>query len=165
VTTTVRPATLDDARAIAEIRVETWRAAYVDVMPQTVLDGLDIDENERWWKQAIVAEGYAAFIAEQHGRPMGFTSVGPCRDDADLGELHTIYVRPSAWGTGAGRALMETAVVWLGVRWSEAVLWVAEDNPRARRFYEVGGWRHDGERVETFYGVDVTEVRYRLDLS
>jgi GNAT superfamily N-acetyltransferase len=160
--TSVRRATIDDARAIAEIRTETWRAAYVDVMPQAVLDGLDVDENELWWRGAVVAEGYAAFVGEQDGRAIGFASAGPCRDDADVAEVYTIYVRPGSWDTGAGRALMAATVDWMAERWSEAVLWVARNNPRARRFYELGGWHFDGERTVTFYGADVAEVRYRL---
>ena len=41
--TTVRRATPGDARRIAQIQVETWRAAYVGVMPQEILDGLDVE--------------------------------------------------------------------------------------------------------------------------
>ena len=40
----VRPARPEDARRIAEIHVETWRATYPGVMPQEVLDGLSVDE-------------------------------------------------------------------------------------------------------------------------
>jgi GNAT superfamily N-acetyltransferase len=161
--TTVRPATPDDGRAISEIRVETWRAAYVGVMPQIVLDSLDVGEGETWWRQAVVAEGYAAFVAERDRQPIGFASVGSCRDAVDTGELYAIYVRPQSWGTGAGLALMDAAVDWLAARWPEAVLWVAEENPRARRFYERYGWVAGTTRVEEVApGADVPEVLYRL---
>ena len=47
-----------------------------------------------------------------------------------------------------------------------ASLWVLEDNPRARRFYEREGWTLDGERrEEEFLGAPVTEVRYRITLG
>ena len=36
----VRPARPEDARRIAEIHVETWRATYPGVVPQEVLDEL-----------------------------------------------------------------------------------------------------------------------------
>ena len=43
------------------------------------------------------------------------------------------------------------------------MLWVAEENPRARRFYELYGWTAETTRVEKFSpGAEVTEVRYRL---
>ena len=44
----------------------------------------------------------------------------------------------------------------------DAVLWVLDDNPRARRFYEREGWALDGRtKREEFLGVAITEVRYR----
>jgi hypothetical protein len=47
-----------------------------------------------------------------------------------------------------------------------AHLWVLEDNPRARHFYERGGWMlDDGRREEEFLGVPITEVRYRITLG
>ena len=47
-----------------------------------------------------------------------------------------------------------------------ASLWVLEDNPRARRFYEREGWRLDGgRRKEEFLGVEISEVRYRVTLG
>lgn len=161
--TTVRRATPDDARAIAEIRVDTWRVAYSGVIPQTVLDALDVERGERFFRGAVVANGRAGFVAEQDGQIVGFTLLGPCRDLDGIGELYAIYVREEAWGSGAGAALMDEAVEWLLARWDEAVLWVAEENPRARRFYERCGWIAEESRVEEVApGAFVPEVRYRL---
>jgi RimJ/RimL family protein N-acetyltransferase len=48
----------------------------------------------------------------------------------------------------------------------DAVLWVLEDNPRARRFYEREGWSLDGGRKDAeFVGMRVPEVRYRITLG
>jgi L-amino acid N-acyltransferase YncA len=45
----------------------------------------------------------------------------------------------------------------------EAILWVLEDNPRTRRFYELAGWREDGGfQEEERLGTLVREVRYRI---
>jgi ribosomal protein S18 acetylase RimI-like enzyme len=159
----VRRATPGDARAIAEVQVETWRATYVDVMPAEVLEALDVGERERMWRRFAVAEDFGVFVAEREERVVGFVSVGACRDLEETGELFAIYVAPDSWDTGAGLALMEAAVAWLAERWDEAVLWVATENPRARRFYERYGWLVDGERVDTsLVGAPVPETRYRL---
>ena len=103
-------------------------------MPQKVLDEFDVDEHalEHW----LGVETTAQFVAERSGAAVGFTSVGQCRYEPESGEVYPIYVRPEAWGTGSGWALMDAAVAWLAERWREAILWVAEENPRARRFYE-----------------------------
>ena len=88
---------------------------------------------------------------------------GLASTSAAIGELYAIYVRPSAWSTGAGLALMEAGVVWLSERWPAAVLWVAEENPRARRFYERYGWVAETTRVaEVAPGAVISEVLYRL---
>jgi RimJ/RimL family protein N-acetyltransferase len=47
----------------------------------------------------------------------------------------------------------------------DVILWVLEENPRARRFYDAAGWQLDGARrpIEVL-GVSVPEVRYRKQL-
>ena len=71
-------------------------------------------------------------------------------------------MHPQHWGTGVGRALIEAGedeLRRLGHR--DAILWVLDDNPRARRFYERAGWSVDGEAREIhIFGFDVAEVRY-----
>ncbi len=161
--TAVRPATPDDARAIAEVQVETWRAAYVGVMPQEVLDVLDVEERALAWGHWLSIEASTQFVAEHSGAVVGFVSAGPCRHEDWSGEVYAIYVRPDAWGTGSGWTLMDAAVAWLAEQWQEAILWVAEANPRARRFYERYGWVAESTRVdEVVPGAPVREVLYRL---
>ena len=41
---TVRDATVDDARAIAEVHVASWRWAYRGQLPDDLLDGLSVDD-------------------------------------------------------------------------------------------------------------------------
>ena len=107
---TVRRATPEDARTIADIQIETWRATYVGVMPQKVLDGLDVDDEHATWDHWLTVETTAQFVAERSGAAVGFVSVGPCRHEPESGEVYAIYVRPEAWGTGSGWALMDAAV-------------------------------------------------------
>ena len=102
------------------------------------------------------------FVAEQAGSVNGFVSVGPSREVEGEGELYAIYVHPDAWGSGAGPALMGEARQWLADRFPAAILWVLEDNPRARRFYEREGWTADMDRTDVVRGVEVAEVRYRV---
>jgi GNAT superfamily N-acetyltransferase len=104
------------------------------------------------------------------GDTVGFVSVGRGSDpDAgeDTGELFAIYVRRPEWGRGTGRALMDAALAALrehGFR--DATLWVLEDNPRTRRFYELAGWHADGAtKSDSFFGINVTEIRYRVQLG
>jgi ribosomal protein S18 acetylase RimI-like enzyme len=160
--TTVRRATPEDARPIAEVHVATWRGAYAHVFPAEVLESLSVDAREQGWRQVIADEAMCVYVAEDVARIVGFINVGASRDAEGEGELYAIYVHPEAWGSGAGKALLEAGRAWLAERFATASLWVLEDNPRARRFYEREGWFLDGERTDIVRGIPVSEVRYRL---
>jgi GNAT superfamily N-acetyltransferase len=162
----VRDATAADADAIGRVHAETWRAAYTGVLPETAFD---VEERQRWWRQWLAREPAppaAVFIAELDGVVVGFAGVGRSREEAEVGELYTIYVEPGSWGTGAGRALIERAEESLRASgFAEALLWVLEGNERAERFYRAAGWTHDGGRkIDELQGAELTEIRYRKPL-
>jgi GNAT superfamily N-acetyltransferase len=160
----VRRATLGDAAAIAEVHVRTWQVAYEHVFGAERLTGVTVEQRLPMWRQILRDAQQTALVAEDDdGRVIGWCTVGPSRDDDADGELWGIYVLSDAWGSGAGTALMTAGVEALrGSGCREVILWVLEDNPRARRFYEREGWLLDGERKDDeFLGVKVTEVRYR----
>jgi ribosomal protein S18 acetylase RimI-like enzyme len=163
----IRRAKLDDAAAIAEVHVRTWQAAYEHVFGAERLTGVTVEQRLPMWRQILRDAEQTALVAEEGDGIIGWCTVGPSRDDDADGELWGIYVLPDAWGSGAGTALMTAGIEALrasGRR--EVILWVLEDNPRARRFYEREGWALDGARKDDeFLGVRVTEVRYRRSLG
>jgi ribosomal protein S18 acetylase RimI-like enzyme len=167
----IRPATLDDARALAEIHVRSWQWAYRGQLPDDYLDRMsdtldrrverrqadlaNLPPDERWW------------VAEQAGQVVGFAITQPSRDsDAPplTAEVALIYLLPEAAGKGVGRALFAHAVADLQERcYQWATLWVLESNVRARRFYEAAGWSADGaSKTEEWPGVVLHEVRYHI---
>jgi ribosomal protein S18 acetylase RimI-like enzyme len=159
----VRPARREDAAAIADVHVRTWQTAYEHIFDAERLAGIG-DRRRTQWEEWLAdpQPGVRVFVAEEAGRVVGFVSVGDSRDEPGKAELFAIYVLPEAWGSGAGSALMTSALEELR-SYSSAALWVLEDNPRARRFYEREGWLLDGgRREEELLGVKVTEVRYRI---
>ena len=162
----VRRARLEDARAIAQVHAETWREAYEHVFGAERLASVTIDARLAQWERILAAGQSDVFVAVAGGL-VGFVSTGDSRDADAEAELFAIYVLPGAWGTGAGTALMRAGLEAMRLRASgDAVLWVLDDNPRARRFYEREGWALDGERKEDEYlGLRVAEVRYRIALA
>lgn len=148
---TVRRATAADARAIATIRVASWRAAYDGLMPPVLLERLDVDREAHLravhWNERHADPRVADFVAYANGDAVGWAAVGPCRDDdgPHRGELYALYALPDRWSTGVGHALMGAAEQALrDARFAEASLWVLDGNARAAGFYERHGWREDG---------------------
>ena len=166
--TVVRDAVPGDARGIARVRGESWRAAYAHIFGAERLEAISEDEDAERWERWLgdLPPCAGALVAATGDDVAGFASHGPYREDAELAELFTIYVRPQEWGRGIGRALMRQTLDRMRSHgFDEAVLWVLEDNPRTRRFYEASGWRLDGAtKEEAWLDLVVREVRYRIDL-
>lgn len=143
----IREATIDDARAIAEVQVAGWQAAYRGLMPDAVLDGVTLAVREpAWVKNLAERRGSRTTVLEREGRVVAFGCFGPSRYEEGLGEVWALYVAPAAWRTGAGRALLDEGLRFLDA--PAVMLWVLECNARAIRFYEACGFRLDGTRIE-----------------
>lgn len=168
VVVTVRLATEGDADEIGRIQVESWRAAYTGLMPQEVVDTFDVDRRQATWREWLGAPPRArsaTFVVEDAGEVVGFAGVGPSRDEPASGELYTIYLHPSRWGSGIGRALIQRAEEAMrAAGFQTAMLYVLDGNERAERFYRAAGWKQDGQKVDEFHGATVTELRYRKAL-
>ena len=138
-------------------------------MPDAFLAGLDEARFEAGWVGLVEESHATTLVGLIDGCAQGFVSVGYPRDDdaPASGQLWALNLRPSAFGIGLGKALHDAALAVLGEQGhQDAYLWVAERNPRARRFYEREGWVADGaSRVEEFGGAPVAEVRYQRVLN
>jgi len=165
---TIRPATAADGDAIGRVQVETWRAAYSGLMPDEAIARFDVEAQQRFWREVLARErppGSAIFVAELGGEVVGFASVGACREDEAAGELYAIYLHPSCWNRGIGRALLERAEESLrSSGFTRAILWVMEGNERGERFYRAAGWKPGGRKLDTFQGAEIAELSYRKDL-
>ena len=170
----VRRARLEDAAQIAAIHVRSWQAAYQGLLPQAFLDSLEPAQRAVRWERNLSATDWSrdgVLVAGTDEELLGFVSYGPARDDdADTsgdGEVYAIYLRPGAWGQRVGQQLMTAALERLGqAGYGQAILWVLDDNVRARRFYETGGWRADGAvKHDDGLGFLMTEIRYRTELA
>lgn len=116
--------------------------------------------------QATVV-GYAAFGPEQglDGRPRTARG-GPRPARSPAAELYALYVAPACWSTGAGRALLGRVLEEAQADgYPRIVLWVLEQNARARRFYERSGFRRRGRTHQLDWLGGVPEVCYVRDLG
>jgi ribosomal protein S18 acetylase RimI-like enzyme len=174
----IRAGTRVDADAITDVQVAAWRAGYAHVMPESVLFADDFDEQRRtFWTSWRFSPGHRLAVAvlpdDEGGEAVvGFSSYGPERERArgftGRAEIYAIYVAPAAWGTGVASALIDHTELRLRAEGFEtAVLWVLDDNPRARRFYERHGWAATGIAADYDVSDDLRlpEVEYRKELA
>ena len=166
----VRAARPEDAPAIGIVHVRSWQAAYREHFPQEFLEALDPARRAEGWHAYLeggMGEHESLLVCETDDQIVGFAGTGPCRDGQGDGELRAIYLLPRHWGHGHGRKLAASALQELALQgFTEATLWVLEENLRARAFYEAGGWRRDGAaRVIEPFGFPIPELRYRISLD
>jgi ribosomal protein S18 acetylase RimI-like enzyme len=161
----VRDATPDDAPDIAHMHVESWRVAYAHIIPASALALLSVPGRAEGWAQALrdPAPGQWTLVAARGGEIVGFATGGPDRaaEPTAASELYGLYVAPAVWEAGVGTRLMKAGLARLE---RPAVVWVLEENDRARRFYEARGWRVDDARqpIALLGGAaHPIEVRYR----
>jgi ribosomal protein S18 acetylase RimI-like enzyme len=150
---------------IRSIRIRGWQVAYRHIFDPVELDRIEPNWARFQYELDRPPAGRTTFVAELEDLVVGFSLVGPSRDERGVGELYAIYVDPDTWSRGAGQGLIGRAETRLAEDYEEATLWVLEANDRARSFYERAGWTPDGTRG--FFerpGFAAPEVRYRKPL-
>jgi ribosomal protein S18 acetylase RimI-like enzyme len=131
---TLRPATPDDAPAVAAIWHLGWRDGHLGNVPDELVSA----RTEASFLPRAIERVPATTVAEVDGEVVGFVTV---IDD----EVEQVYVSSAHRGRGMADALMEAAERQLAAAGHpSAWLAVVAGNQRARRFYERRGWTDGG---------------------
>jgi GNAT superfamily N-acetyltransferase len=140
-------------------------AGFAALLPEGFELPADVEER--------IAEGIAdrrlhLVLGELEGEPRGYAGFGPSRDPeapGAVGELRSLFVHPSAWWRGLGRALVADVLERLGADGcSEVTVWSFADNERANAFYEDHSFARDGAARRQAEWADLPQVRYRRAL-
>jgi ribosomal protein S18 acetylase RimI-like enzyme len=152
VTPSIRAATAADASALAVVFLNCWHTAYRGVVDDEIIDALDAHELEARWRGLIATQ--RVLVARKRDEPVGMVRFGADEEDPARGHIFSLYVDPSASGSGVGRSLLACATQELAAAGHRtATLWVFAANERALRFYRAAGWRSAGStRVEAEWG-------------
>lgn len=166
----IRRAKHADARSIARVLVEAWRAAYVGILGAGFLEAMDVEAISKRWEASLTDHDAAShpLVIETQGQVVGFSHFGKPRDSEDscMGELCALNLIPEVWGRGLGSQLLEAATVELRRQgYTRAYLWVANGNDRASSLYERRGWESsETTKQDTRFNPPLIEHRYERSL-
>lgn len=167
----VRPATLRDAKAIAEIHVNVSQAAFKGVVPGEKMPAIPVDKSQAYWRDAIEFNEPQVYVAVEDGKVVGFVGFDRSRDKGTpntMGEIWAIYAATSHWGQGVGLTLWDAARDGLLEEGcTKVTLWVPLGNERALHFHDLAGFKREMTSIKTVAvgTVKVEEIRMKRDLN
>lgn len=149
-----------EIRGKAYVHWKSWQEAYPGIVSREYLDRLTLEKCEEIafrWRDNIL-------VAKDGDRVAGFVGYGTARNEenAEVGEIFSIYVLPEYWGKGVGPELMKNALDHL-TEHGRIEVTVLKENGRAIRFYEKCGFRRDGTEGTVSMGEPVTVIRMVLE--
>jgi ribosomal protein S18 acetylase RimI-like enzyme len=150
----VRPATVKDARTIAELHAHTLQAALEGLLSPEELARIQPDAARvAHWRDAVTYGEPQVLLAVDGDRPVGFVGFDRSRDPKTkptTGEIWALYVQPGDWDQGAGLALWDAAREGLlDEECTEVTVWVPLRNERALRFFELAGFKRELKTART----------------
>lgn len=155
----------DNPLEISNIYERSWKFAYKGMIPQDYLDSIPAGR----WADGIHGAGRSNLVLIENGMMIGTASFGKSRWEkySDYGEIISIYLLPDFIGKGYGSLLICKCVEELKQRgYHKVLLWVLEENHRARKFYEKTGFIDSGVFMDAnIGGKDVREILYFLTLD
>ena len=161
----IRKATPGDEQVLAYIQTESWKAAFVDILsPEELERCTNLEKAEQMYHSVLYHEGcnLAVELVNDQRHCIAAWGTNRCDLGNTVGELICIHSLQNNWAKGYGSAMMEYVLAQLQqVNYESVILWVFEDNKRARKFYEKHGFELTGQ-TKAYIGI--TEVMYRKKL-
>lgn len=153
-TPAIRPATADDAAALAALGERTYRDTFAaDNDPDDMEAFVAATFSESLQRVELSDPNRTFFVAESGDALVAFAhlvrgEVPACVADTSAVELLRFYVDLPWHGTGLAQRLMERCVEHVRAAGATTMfLGVWERNPRAIRFYEAQGYRIVGKHI------------------
>lgn len=161
----IRPASANDARAIAQVRIDCWRTTYRGLVPDAYLAGMEIEPSAAMWERVLSAGPNTAsvFVAERDGEVVGFAAGNMLKEPRyDLNaELTAVYLRREYQRTGIGTRLVDAVAKAQRAHGARGlIVWVIAGNKAARSFYEDLGAALLVEQPFEWDGLPLVEAGY-----
>ncbi|OFT43606.1 hypothetical protein HMPREF3160_02470 [Arthrobacter sp. HMSC06H05] len=146
----IEPMTAETVKDALRVKNQGWRDTYDKYLGEEDLNEMDarLDKDVAAWSAMLARPGNQSRFAvarTSDGQVVGVATAAPILDDQDRFETHakwqlfTCYVDKAWHGSGIASRLVDFVVGE-----DSCILWVLEDNARARAFYTKLGFVADG---------------------
>lgn len=164
----IKQCTAENAQELALVVATTWQTAYDGILPPSVIDTertrLRIEHLGFYYANGLQNNWFEAFLMEENAINIGGFIMGPSKDqDADLSvaEIMGIYIVGGYRHQGYGSLALQFIEARLREqRYTNATLWVLEDNERPIKFYRKHGYEQDGATRSVAISGNLQELRF-----
>lgn len=152
-----------DERTLAHIQTESWKAAFKEILSdEDLIRCTNIDKATAMYKGLLEQNKGNGYILEVSGKPHAIAYWDKTRetDMEGFAELICIHSLQDNWGKGYGSRLMDRVLDDVYVAgYRKIMLWVFDENVRARKFYEAKGFKKSATQKEMRGAVEVMYVK------
>lgn len=137
----IRRAKTGDEKNIAGVIVNTWKYAYIGIVPDDFLMSLTTDKHEQLLKEHIKEQKETIILLENDdGKIIGMVSGGKDRSGAFDCEIVAIYILPEYQKKGYGKQLFKYIIEdHKNNNCRSMIVWTFKEN-KDQKFYEkLGG--------------------------
>ena len=156
---TIRKARLGDEKILAYIQTESWKSAFVDIVSaDDMIRYTDIAKAEAMYENVLKSTYAEMSILEIDGKPHCIAAWSKARNPqfSDNAEIICIHSLCDNWGKGYGSIMMNHILNEIkNSGYNSVLLWVFENNTRARSFYEKHGFELTDNKQISYGAVEV----------
>ena len=165
----IRRAKISDCKTIGFIHVESCKAAYKGIIPDSVLNSVSAKRMADYYYRVLVKKAQDVVLIFKDDKPAGYMSLIEYRNknnNYSAMQVYRIYLLPSYRHQGLGTELINWGIKEAKDKGhSKLFLWVIKENLSARKFYEKLGLRYDGTARRINNGKMLTIYRYVMHLD
>ena len=158
---TIERAKPGDEETLAYIQTESWKAAFKDILDADILQRCtQMDKATAMYRRLLEQNIGNGYLLKVEGVPhcIAWWDCTRENDMPDYAELICIHSLQNHWREGYGSKMMDAVLRDIAsAGYTKVMLWVFEENVRARRFYEAHGFTTDGK---TKPGFEQKEICY-----
>lgn len=151
----IRQVKQGDELTLAHIQIESWKAAFHDILPEEVLTKYtDIEHATNMYRKLLEDNRGNGYILEIDGNAhcIAYWDATREKDMPDVAEIICIHSLQDNWRKGYGSKMMDRVLTDIAAAgYTKVMLWVFEENERARSFYEAKGF-YATEKTQPAFG-------------